>query len=237
MMSLILSPPITFVSVYMIHERFVLETLESFLQGPEIQKIAEGSKARQSMQLLKQVLNDHGTSTSFNGNVLDRFVLDRLVTLQREYSDVTKLPFFPKSEIAKNSVWNTFKYEPLDFRQYDKTQSIATFLASDPRSTKVVYSPEPSCRPGGIVMFESSRRRVPRRAISVGVALYSNRVTKEKVVSQYWSTVEGAENPSRLGHDDLSEERDIIVNIDRSNFHLLSEIRTKKIITLLCFRN
>ena len=129
----------------------------------------------------------NGPTAQFKGNVVERIVLQRLVELGQtgRYTYVSDLPFFPKDQPA-DSPWRAQPFVANALQSSAEHPDVPAFLASA-RARGVVFSPNQTCRPDGVLMLPEAADGV-RRALSIGVAVYSASVTSSKVTNQFSST-------------------------------------------------
>ena len=119
-------------------------------------------------------------------------ILERFKFFNNQCKTIGELPFFKYAQcfgesetsmrmvnqeqipITRESWWNV----PFKAERVEKMEDIEELA----NSVGVMYSPDEKCRPDGILMLGNNR------AIVVGVAVYSDKVSNAKIYSQLKST-------------------------------------------------
>lgn len=172
---------------YLVCERFVLDVIVGFFASDTVRSSAQAAAFRQSVDMLRTLLGTYGPTAQFKGNVVERVVLQQLVALGQSgrYAHVADLPFFPADQPA-DSPWRSQPFAATALQTSAEYPDVPAFLASE-RARGVVFSPDSMCRPDGVLMLPEAADG-QRRALVVGVAVYSASVTSAKVTNQFSST-------------------------------------------------
>ena len=173
---------------YRVTERFVLNAIGAFFKVAENVARATAYHIDETMQNLRSVLRKFGPASAFKGNLVERIILHRLVQLSQESRAgfVADLPFFPEDAPA-DSPWRTVPFVAHTVKTSESLGvSTPAFLASV-AAVGIVLSPENVMRPDGVLMLGSTTD-VPRRALTLACAVYSDAVPKDKVTNQFSST-------------------------------------------------
>ena len=178
---------------YDVRERFVLESIDAFFKDDVVQGKAAAASFRNSVELLERVLKSLGAAAQSKGNLVELAILKRLEVLgaSGRFPTVADLPFFPIQDRASTETPSPWRLVPFAARALQSSvdhANVPEFLASDD-AVGVVFSPDAQCRPDGVLMLPLREGdRAHRRALVVGVAVYSTAVTSAKVTDQFSST-------------------------------------------------
>ena len=160
--------------------------IAQFFVDPIIKGHATAASFSRSLSLLPDVFRSFGPTAQLKGNVVERAVMQRLVALGQSdrLTTVPDLPFFP-SDQRESSPWRTVPFAATCMQSCVQYPDVPAFVAS-PDAIGTLFLPDPICRPDGILMLKDANGS--RRAITLGVAVYSGKVTSDKVANQFSSS-------------------------------------------------
>ena len=193
-------------SAYRVTERFAVDAVRVVLSGEQAQEDLKEAGQEDDFKVLNRLLAEHGAGSSLKGSVVQRVVLKRLLELGKEHKGrkLSELPFLASAFAEEDgrgvggghatqsataaanlrAQWQDVvlpaEWKPAVATSFKEDGTVG-FLDSDD-AIGAVYSPEPACRPDGIVMLGD------KRALTLGCAVYSGVVPIRKAEGQLRST-------------------------------------------------
>ena len=171
-----------------IRERFVVDVLRKLFETREWSGAATAQRCTRLVRLLRDLLGRLGPSAAAKGNVVERLVLERVAAAGADGVKVGDLPFIkPFLTEAQAKVWGSVEFGKRRLDAARTGGSDTVDVLSSPAALGLVWSPEAAMRPDGVAMLGKATAdgdEAPPRALVFASAVYTDKVTKDKMVDQ-----------------------------------------------------